>query len=122
MSKFTNEKGIAHLLVVGLLLVGIVVGLILIKSPQTFRPRAASNPVSGPITPSTAPSPTPVITPMVPLPSPVAYWEFDETSGTTVSDKSGNNNNGTWSGSGQHWVTGVNGIGVRHSLTVVTIT
>ncbi|MBP9758801.1 prepilin-type N-terminal cleavage/methylation domain-containing protein [Candidatus Dojkabacteria bacterium] len=32
-------------------------------------------------------------------PGPIAHWKFDETSGTTVSDSSGNNNGGSWLGS-----------------------
>ncbi len=32
-------------------------------------------------------------------------WHFSEGKGTTVADASGNNNNGTWSGTGVHWNT-----------------
>jgi hypothetical protein len=39
-------------------------------------------------------------------PSLVGYWKFDEGSGTTAFDSSGNGNNGTWSGSGTHYTTG----------------
>jgi hypothetical protein len=39
-------------------------------------------------------------------PDPVAYWNFEEGGGTTVNDKSGNANTGTWNGSGNHWVSG----------------
>jgi prepilin-type N-terminal cleavage/methylation domain-containing protein len=35
----------------------------------------------------------------------VGYWSFDEGSGTAVRDSSSNNNNGTWSGSGSHWLS-----------------
>lgn len=35
----------------------------------------------------------------------VGYWTFDEGSGTTVRDFTGNGNNGTWQGSGTHWST-----------------
>jgi hypothetical protein len=35
----------------------------------------------------------------------VAYYKFDEGSGTASTDSSGNNNNGTWSGSGTHYAT-----------------
>ncbi|MGI6278198.1 MAG: DUF2341 domain-containing protein [Patescibacteria group bacterium] len=37
---------------------------------------------------------------------PVAEWDFEEGSGDTVYDKSGNGNDGAWSGSGSHWGTG----------------
>ncbi len=40
-------------------------------------------------------------------PGPVARYSFDEGSGSTVNDISGNGNNGTWGGSGKtHWVHG----------------
>jgi len=40
----------------------------------------------------------------------VGWWKFDEGSGTTVYDYSGNNNNGTWSGTGaNHYATGKTG-------------
>lgn len=39
-------------------------------------------------------------------PGPVGYWDFNDGSGNNVIDKSGNNNNGTWSGTGSHWTTG----------------
>jgi hypothetical protein len=39
-------------------------------------------------------------------PNMVAYWNFDEGSGTSVSDTSGNNNTGTWNGTGSHWSSG----------------
>jgi len=35
-----------------------------------------------------------------------AYWDFEEGSGTSLSDKSGNSNNGTWSGTGTYYTTG----------------
>ncbi|NTU46678.1 DUF2341 domain-containing protein [Candidatus Roizmanbacteria bacterium] len=37
---------------------------------------------------------------------PVADYRFEEGKGTTVQDVSGNNNNGTWSGTGSHYTTG----------------
>ncbi len=38
--------------------------------------------------------------------APVGRWDFDESSGTTVNDTSGNSNTGTWSGTGAHWTPG----------------
>lgn len=40
-----NEKGIAHFFVLFVLLIGIVVGLILLKNPKIFSPKAANNPI-----------------------------------------------------------------------------
>ena len=37
---------------------------------------------------------------------PVGYWKFDEGTGNTVADSSGNGNNGTFAGTGSHWVDG----------------
>lgn len=42
-------------------------------------------------------------------------WDFNETSGTTVSDKSSNENNGTISGT-SNWVSGVNGNAISLDL------
>ena len=43
---------------------------------------------------------------------PVGYWKFDEKTGSSVSDISGNENNGSWNGSGSsHWTTGKYGSG-----------
>jgi hypothetical protein len=39
-------------------------------------------------------------------PGPVAHWKFDEGSGTRVNDSGGAQNDGTWSGTGTHWVPG----------------
>lgn len=39
-------------------------------------------------------------------PGPVGYWDFEDGSGGSVTDKSGNSNTGTWSGTGNHWTTG----------------
>lgn len=39
-------------------------------------------------------------------PGPVGYWKMDEGSGSTALDSSGNGNNATWIGSGEHWQTG----------------
>ncbi len=49
---------------------------------------------------------------------PVGYWKFDEGSGGSVSDSSGNGNTGTWSGTGTHWAPGkINGAGQFASTT-----
>ncbi len=45
------------------------------------------------------------VTVQVPPSGPVAYWKFDENTGTTTSDSSGNGNNGTISG-GATWTIG----------------
>lgn len=38
---------------------------------------------------------------------PVEYWNFEENSGSTVNDVSGNGNAGTWHGTGtRHWISG----------------
>jgi hypothetical protein len=42
---------------------------------------------------------------------PVAEWNFNEGAGTTVNDISGNNNTGTWNGTGEHWDLGKVGFG-----------
>ncbi len=39
----------------------------------------------------------------------VGWWKFDEGSGTTAYDSSGNNNHGTWAGTGTHYTTGKTG-------------
>ena len=39
-------------------------------------------------------------------PGPVGYWKMDEGSGGTAYDSSGNGNNGTWGGTGNHWGVG----------------
>ena len=39
-------------------------------------------------------------------PGPVGYWKFDEGTGTTAFDSSGNNINASWSGTGSHWTQG----------------
>jgi len=42
-------------------------------------------------------------------PGPIAYYTFEEGSGNTVGDISGNGNTATWNGSGSHWLNGVYG-------------
>jgi len=42
---------------------------------------------------------------------PVAEWKFDEKTGGTVNDTSGNGYNGTWGGTGTRWTTGKFGSG-----------
>jgi len=39
-------------------------------------------------------------------PGPYLHLSFDDGTGTTISDKSGNSYNGTWNGTGSHWTTG----------------
>ncbi|MBU2632848.1 LamG domain-containing protein, partial [Patescibacteria group bacterium] len=39
-------------------------------------------------------------------PGPVAYYNFEESQGSALNDKSGNGKNGTWSGTGNRWETG----------------
>ncbi|KKU82672.1 MAG: hypothetical protein UY11_C0041G0001, partial [Candidatus Amesbacteria bacterium GW2011_GWC2_47_8] len=40
-------------------------------------------------------------------PGPVGYWNFEEGQGTSVADRSGNANTGTWAGTGTtHWTSG----------------
>ena len=36
----------------------------------------------------------------------VGYWDFEEGTGSTVYDRSGNQNNGTWAGLGTHYTAG----------------
>jgi len=69
-----------------------------------------STPTSAP-TASPAPTPTPTgaATP-TPIPVPIGYWKFDDGSGTSVSDSSGNGRTGTWHGTlGSQWTTGKSG-------------
>jgi len=42
---------------------------------------------------------------------PVAYWNFDEGTGATVNDITGNNNTGAWNGTGSRWTIGKIGKG-----------
>ena len=42
---------------------------------------------------------------------PVGRWDFNEGAGSTVNDITGNNNTGTWNGTGSHWTTGKIGKG-----------
>lgn len=49
---------------------------------------------------------------------PVGWWKFDEGSGSTIYDSSGNGNTGTWSGTGSHWAEGkINSAGQFASTT-----
>lgn len=48
------------------------------------------------------PTPPPVSSSL----KPVGEWKFDEETGNTVADSSGNGNNGTWAGTGNHWTDG----------------
>ncbi len=57
-------------------------------------------------------------------PGPVGYWKFDEGTGTTAYDSSGNNNNGLWQGTlGSQWTQGKYGgagifNGINNNLTL----
>ncbi|HWA51758.1 MAG TPA: LamG-like jellyroll fold domain-containing protein [Patescibacteria group bacterium] len=53
--------------------------------------------------PTSLPSPSPTATP---IPAPIAYWKFNEGSGTTVSDSSGNGNTGSLINT-PTWTTGI---------------
>jgi hypothetical protein len=44
-------------------------------------------------------------------PGPVATYDFNEGTGTSITDKSGNANTGTWNGTGSHWSPGHSGFG-----------
>jgi hypothetical protein len=50
-------------------------------------------------------------------PSLVGYWTFDEGTGTTAWDYSGNNATGSWSGTGTHWAAGRVGNGAGQFAT-----
>lgn len=91
MSSIINQKGVAHILVVVLLLVGVVVGLYLIRNPQIFKPRAAgiSEPISGPIEYSSYPV-------YNTYPGPIAFYSFDEAGTLGI----------TRVGTGKYWSAG----------------
>ena len=42
-----------------------------------------------------------------------AYWKFDENTGTTAADATGNGNTATFAGSGASWDTGLINSGVN---------
>lgn len=65
-----SQRGVIHLLVPLILIAGIFAAVFLIKQgPKIFKSRASvSGPISGPIDGN-------------PLPNPIAYWKFDESSG-----------------------------------------
>ncbi len=48
----------------------------------------------------------------------VGHWELDETSGSTLTDSSGNGNDGTWSDSADNDVTGETGTGKVNSALI----
>lgn len=60
-----NQKGVAHLLVVLLLLLALPIGIYLAQHPQIFKPRANEAPqsyaASDPIDPTPPPTPLPII-------------------------------------------------------------
>lgn len=58
-------------------------------------------------TPSLTPVPSSTVAPITQ--GLVGYWDFNETSGNMVNDKSGNGFHGQWSGTGSHYVPGVSG-------------
>jgi hypothetical protein len=41
-----------------------------------------------------------------PCSPPVAEWNFEDATGTSAKDSSGNGNTGTWNGTGSHWANG----------------
>lgn len=88
-----NQKGIAHILVILILVVGLVVGVYLVGKQTFFKPRAGSG----------------VSSPIIYLPSPIAHWKFDDGSGTTAKNTGtrGAVLDGTLSGvSLPHWTNG----------------
>lgn len=57
-------------------------------------------------------------TPQLPLPPPTGNWHFNDGSGTTATDSSGNGHNGTLSGNGgATWVTGFSGTAIQFNGT-----
>lgn len=56
------------------------------------------------------------------LPTPVAYWDFEEGSGTQVLDKSGHNHNGTINGSAVWAANGVKGKALYFDGTTTRVT
>lgn len=73
-----DERGVVHLLVPLILLLGIVGGVYLVTAgPLKLFPKAVSHPISGPIIPSPTPSPNPS-----PTASPTAYRRVFVTSTT----------------------------------------
>jgi hypothetical protein len=83
-------------------------------APETSNPAPApgaapSNPAPAPEAAPANPSPAPTAAPATPTPAPtdglIAWWKFDEGSGTVANDSAGNGNNGKLVGSPQ-WVDG----------------
>lgn len=91
ISRFNNQKGVAHLFLLIVLLLGLGAGIYLVTQTQIFKPKASD--------------PNANLSQGL-----VGYWKFDETTGTTVADSSGNNNTGTWKASTgtvtNQWVPG----------------
>jgi len=81
---------------------------LILTGPSTPTPIPTPIPTSTP-----TPTPTPISTTPIPTPTPtpnsdlVAYWKFDENTGTTAYDSSGNGNTGTINGA--TWTAGTNG-------------
>lgn len=83
-----GEAGVAHILALILLLLGLGAGIYLVTQTQIFNPKASD--------------PNANLSQGL-----VGYWKFDETAGNTVADSSGNNNTGTWQGTlGNQWSQG----------------
>lgn len=82
-----NQRGIAHLLILLILAVGVIVGLYLIKNPQILKSRASSSPISGPI------SSYPVYST---YPGPIGFWSFDEAGTTDLTRQVGSGGSGEW--------------------------
>lgn len=70
MSQSNRQKGIAHILIILILLIGLALGLYLIKNPQILRSRASVSSPSSPVL----------------LPIPIGYWKFDEGTGTIANN------------------------------------
>lgn len=71
---------------------------LIFPTPSPYIPTPIPSPIP---TPSPSPIPTPIPTP---LPTPGGYWRFNEGTGSTIADSSGNGNTGTWVGSGIKWI------------------
>lgn len=73
-----NQRGVIHFIVPLILIAGIFAAVFLVKQgPKIFKSRASvSGPISGPIDGT-------------PLPNPIAYWKFDESSGNFVYNSAG---------------------------------
>jgi hypothetical protein len=95
-------------------------------STPTPKPTSTPLPNAPTATPTTKPTATPTPKPVTSTPVPttlpssitsglVGYWNFNEGTGTTAKDSSGNNDNGAISGS--TWITGKLGYGLNFNGT-----